>query len=225
MALRFLMVFGVALLATIAAAQDTPAFKSEKQRVSYALGINLAKQLRAQWIEVDPDVLSEALKAALSGSRTLLTDQEVHAIVVGLQKEFRARRAALRNQQSGAREELAEILVSFKLDPRLATGVYGGERWVSPPTYTRVGEGKHCIVDAKVQGLGANRTPIAITPTWTSSDSDMVTITPGEGSPVTITVKRAGAASVRVSAQGISKELAIRAAYRNDVLQVDISPK
>ena len=119
----------------------------------------------------------------------------------------------------------ARIAVSFKMDPRLATGNYGGERWVSPPTYTRVGEGKTCTVEARAQGLDANGRSVPVSPTWTSADPDMVTVTPSEGGDVKILVQRAGESNVSVTAGAVSTELTIKAAYPNNVLQVDISRK
>jgi hypothetical protein len=40
-----------------------------------------------------------------------------------------------------------------------------------------------------------------------------------------MTVQRAGETSVRVTSEGASKELTVKAAYRNNVLQADISQK
>jgi hypothetical protein len=225
MTFRSLLVIGMGLLAGVAAAQDPPAFKSEKEKVSYALGMNLARQLRAQSIEVDPEVLSQGLRDALSRGETRLTEQEVLAIVIGIQKELKSKRAAVQSEKPGPPKDLAGISVTFKLDPRLATGIYGGERWVSPPTYTKVGEGKTVTVEARAHGLDANRRPVAVIPKWTSSDPAMVTITPGERNQVTITVQRPGESSLHVTAQDASKELAIKAAYQNNVLQVDITQK
>jgi FKBP-type peptidyl-prolyl cis-trans isomerase len=52
----------------------------------------------------------------------------------------------------------------------------------------------------------------------------MVTVTPGEGGQVKITVKRAGESRLQAKAGGVSKELAIKAAYEGDALrQVEIA--
>ena len=120
----------------------------------------------------------------------------------------------------------ARVLIPPReMDPRIATGNYGGERWVSPPTCTRVGEGKTCTVEARVQGSDATGRSVSFTPKWTSADPEMVTVTPSEGNQVKILVLRPGQTSVRVSSPAFSKELTIKAAYQNNVLQVDISQK
>lgn len=121
---------------------------------------------------------------------------------------------------------LAHIAVSYKMDPRLATGQYGGERWVSPATYTRVGDEKSCTIETRVRGLTANGRPAPIVnPRWTPSDPQMVTVTPGEGTQVTMTVLRPGRSMVHVSSQDVTIELVISAAYRHSALQVEISQK
>ena len=211
------------------------AFKNESEKVSYALGMNLAKQLKSKSIAVEPDVLLRGLKDSLSG-KALLTDQELRTVVASVQKDYNAKMAGLQREKMRARAEYGSergtnrLAVSFKLDPRLMSGVYGGERWVSPPTYTRVGEGKTCTIDARVRRLDADGKPTVAQPTWTPADPDMVSVTikgtDGEAaSDATILVRRAGETTLTVSDDGASKELAIKAVYRNNILQVDISSK
>src|SRR3990172_9543958 len=67
----------------------------------------------------------------------------------------------------------ANIKVIFKLDPSLTRGMYMGDRWVSPPTYTSSQSGKTATIEAKVSGFNKG-----IKPTWTPSDPKMVKVTP-----------------------------------------------
>jgi FKBP-type peptidyl-prolyl cis-trans isomerase FklB len=112
------------------------------------------------------------------------------------------------------------LQVSFKLDPRILSGVYGGERWVSPPSYTTTLD----TVEAKVAAVDSKGGIKKISARWTPSDPEMVTVSPSEGDEVMIAVKRAGESSLRVTSQGVSKELAIKAAYQDDIMQVEIRP-
>jgi FKBP-type peptidyl-prolyl cis-trans isomerase FklB len=116
---------------------------------------------------------------------------------------------------------LAGIHVSFKLDPRLTTGVYGGERWISGPTYT--GATAQDTVEAKAQGADAKGRLIPITPEWIPADPEMATVSPSRGEAVKIIVKRPGESRLKVTAQGISTELSIKAEQVNDFLQLEIS--
>ncbi len=89
MAIRRLMVLGMVLIAAVAVAQETPAFKSPKEKLSYALGMNLGNQLKRQSVEVDPDLFGQGLKDALSGGKALLTEAEAQAVITELQNELR----------------------------------------------------------------------------------------------------------------------------------------
>ncbi len=110
------------------------------------------------------------------------------------------------------------IKVSFKLDPSLTRGLYMGDRWVSPPTYTTSQPGKTSTIEARVEGLDKG-----ISPTWTPSDPGMVKVAPQQGQQVTITVLRSGQSNLTVASQGVSKTLSIKAEYQGDDIQVDIS--
>jgi hypothetical protein len=236
---RWALVSGVAMLVGVFASQKVPAFRTDigatakplttkTRKVSYALGVNLAGQLRSQLIDVEPEVLARGLRDGLAGNKTLLSDTEVRAALKEMQVDARTKRDVVRRAQARLRHQTAgdsdaittddlakRATVLFKLDPRLASGVYGGERWVAPPTYTRVGEGRTCTIDAKA--------PHFDRPTWTASDPDMVALTPGDESTVRIVVRRPGESTIRVDSDQISKTLKVKADYRNNVLQVEIA--
>ena len=122
-----------------------------------------------------------------------------------------------------ATASLTNIRVSFKLDPSITRGMYMGERWVSPPTYTAVQEGKEITVEASAQGFDAKGKPIDISPEWIPEDPKMVAVSPGQGRQVKITVRRAGQSTLRVASQAFSKKLAIKATYQDGATQVEIS--
>lgn len=115
----------------------------------------------------------------------------------------------------------SSIQVSFKLDPRILSGVYGGERWVSPPTYTTTLD----TVEARVAGTDSKGGIRNISAKWTPSDPEMVTVSPSEGQRVKIAVKRPGETALNVTSDGVSRQLSIKAAYKNDVMHVEIAQK
>ena len=97
MATRWMTGLMMALLALVAAAaQDTPALKTPKDKQSYALGMDLGNQLKNNLIEIDPDVFTKGLKDALSGGQTLLTTEEVRAAIADLQADMKRRIAESR---------------------------------------------------------------------------------------------------------------------------------
>jgi FKBP-type peptidyl-prolyl cis-trans isomerase FklB len=92
-------------------AEAAPAFKSRKDKFSYALGMNvgsgLGQNLKRQNVEFDPSLVADGLKASLSGGKTLLTTEEAQAVLkeVGteVQKEQMAKMkdAAEKNKSDG----------------------------------------------------------------------------------------------------------------------------
>jgi FKBP-type peptidyl-prolyl cis-trans isomerase FklB len=88
---RLRIAFGIALICGAASAQEVPTLESQKEKVSYALGMDLGNRLRRQSVEVDPDLLAQGLRDALAGGTTLLTADEVRASLMALQTELRTR--------------------------------------------------------------------------------------------------------------------------------------
>ena len=105
--MRPIIALVITLMASVAAAQEAPALKTDKEKLSYALGMDLGTQLRLKAVEVDPAVFGKGLADALGGGKTLLTPDEVRALVTGLQDEMRRKvfaqvaQAAEKNKKDG----------------------------------------------------------------------------------------------------------------------------
>ena len=79
---------------TPAAKSETPSpFGTQKDKVSYALGMNIAASLRRQPIEINPDVLAQGLKDGMAGGKTLMTEDEARATLTQLQAEMQTKQA------------------------------------------------------------------------------------------------------------------------------------
>jgi hypothetical protein len=90
---RTLIVLAIALLAGQAFAQDAVGLKSDTEKLSYALGMDLGNQLRRKSVAVDPTVFGRALADALAGGTTLMTPDEARAQIAALQAEMIRRQA------------------------------------------------------------------------------------------------------------------------------------
>jgi len=91
--MRWMMTFVMMLLPAFAAAQDAPALKTEKDKLSYAMGMDLGNQLKTRSVEIDPAIFGRGLADALSGGKTLLTAEEAKAIITELQKAMLVKQA------------------------------------------------------------------------------------------------------------------------------------
>jgi len=63
MAKRWTVVFGIAIFAVAAAAQDTSQFKTPQEKISYALGMEIGNNFRKQALDVDPASVGRCLQA------------------------------------------------------------------------------------------------------------------------------------------------------------------
>jgi FKBP-type peptidyl-prolyl cis-trans isomerase len=69
--------------------QPVLTLKTQKNKVSYALGANLGMNLHKQSVEVDPAIVLRGLKDALAAGKMLMTDDEARAALMQLQAEVR----------------------------------------------------------------------------------------------------------------------------------------
>lgn len=107
------------------------------------------------------------------------------------------------------------IEISFKLDPRLSGGTYGGEHWVSPPTFSSAAQlGTEASLETRVRVVDNRGAPVKTALSWTAADASLVSVSPvspGETDHVQITVKRIGETKLVITAAGATKELRVKA--------------
>ena len=113
MKLKWVVAVAVALCAAQLSAQDAAVLRTQKDKVSYAIGMDLGNQFRKLSVEVDPEVLSRGLKDALSNSKSLLSQEEALAILTELQAETKrkieeARKTAMEDNKKAGAAFLAE---------------------------------------------------------------------------------------------------------------------
>ena len=106
----------ICITASSAGAQDdaaavAPELKTLKQRASYAIGVNIGRNLQQQDVDVDPQILAKAIATVLADQPTALSDAEMRAVFAELQAEQAKMRAAAGEAAKAAGEE---FLAEFK---------------------------------------------------------------------------------------------------------------
>jgi FKBP-type peptidyl-prolyl cis-trans isomerase FklB len=76
-----------------ALAADPPALATERERVYYAIGFNMASNLRQQGLEVDVELVVRGLRDALDDAPNLLNDEEIRIATQKYQTELRQKRS------------------------------------------------------------------------------------------------------------------------------------
>jgi FKBP-type peptidyl-prolyl cis-trans isomerase len=95
---------------------------TQKEKLSYAIGMNIGKNLHRDGVDIDMNLLSQGLKDGLSGGQTQMTDQEAQAAVVELQNGLRKKQEE-KMQQSGEanKKEGDAFLAANKTKPGVVT--------------------------------------------------------------------------------------------------------
>ncbi len=62
---------------------------TQKDKASYAIGLNIGKSMHKDSLDIDPSILLRGLKDGLSGAKPLMTDDEARAAMVQLQADMR----------------------------------------------------------------------------------------------------------------------------------------
>ncbi|MGA9408609.1 MAG: FKBP-type peptidyl-prolyl cis-trans isomerase [Bacteroidota bacterium] len=83
----------IALLCIVAmtiqlSAQTKPALTTEKDKVSYIIGTEIAGNLKKQGIDIDPELLFKGLKDAFTDEKLLLSDEEIQEVMKTFQQEM-----------------------------------------------------------------------------------------------------------------------------------------
>jgi FKBP-type peptidyl-prolyl cis-trans isomerase len=73
---------------------DSAELKTDKDKASYALGMNIGENLKKQSDVLDAAIVQRALKDTLSGNKMLMTDEEVKAQLMALQMTMRKKQEA-----------------------------------------------------------------------------------------------------------------------------------
>jgi FKBP-type peptidyl-prolyl cis-trans isomerase FklB len=94
------MVFTCMLFAAgqVMAAGDVK-LKTQKDKISYAIGMDIGSNFKKNSIDVDPDVLLKGMRATMSGKKALMTEQESRDTLMAYQKELQEK------QQKGMKAE------------------------------------------------------------------------------------------------------------------------
>ncbi len=91
MTLKVMVVLGVVFLTAQVSAEETLVLKTQKEKVSYGLGVDVGRNLKRQRIEADVDLVIKGLKDGLSGEKLLIPDDELRIIMGAFQHELTRR--------------------------------------------------------------------------------------------------------------------------------------
>jgi FKBP-type peptidyl-prolyl cis-trans isomerase len=89
-----------------------PVLKTQKDKISYAIGLGLGKTLHRDSVDVDLNILLRGVKDAQAGSKPLMTDDEIKSTMVALQGEVRQRQAEKTQLAGGTNKKQGEAFLA-----------------------------------------------------------------------------------------------------------------
>ena len=119
----------ILLLAAPACAQEPAvAAKPEtlEQRASYAIGLNLAQNLKSQEVPVDAELLVRGIRDALAGTTPALSKEEIQATMQAFQQQMTEKQQARHQEQAAANIAKGEqFLAANRSQPGVQTTASG----------------------------------------------------------------------------------------------------
>jgi FKBP-type peptidyl-prolyl cis-trans isomerase FklB len=120
---KWLMILGVVLLAAQVSAEEPPVFKTQKEKASYGIGVETAKNLKQQEIEVDADLFIKGLQDGLSGGRLLMSEDEIARTMAIVRSELKQKRMQLIRARAKDAEENRKEGETFLAENKARGGV------------------------------------------------------------------------------------------------------
>jgi FKBP-type peptidyl-prolyl cis-trans isomerase FklB len=104
------------------AAKPAVTLETQKQKASYAIGMNIGKNLgenlKKDAVDVDSEILLKGMKDALTGNKSLLTDEEIQAVLTNVQNDVRKHQL---EAVAKKKEEGEAFLAANKAKPGVVT--------------------------------------------------------------------------------------------------------
>jgi len=121
--LILILFWGVGLLTSQVNAQETQILKTQKEKISYAVGVEMAKSIKQQGIDLDVDVLLKAVKDILSAQNLLLTDEDIRKTMASMRAELKQKRMQSMRVRTKDAEENRKEGETFLAENKTKEGV------------------------------------------------------------------------------------------------------
>ncbi len=95
-----------------ATAGGTRALVTAKDKQSYAMGLNAGMRLKQMPIDLDPSLVAQGLKDAMSGAKPAMTDDEAKAVLTGLQGELQKKQEAMMSAMGSANKKEGDAFLA-----------------------------------------------------------------------------------------------------------------
>ncbi len=122
----FVVAVSVMFLACEGITQGKVALKTQMDSVSYAIGVDIGRNMKMQKMDVNTAALAAGMKATLDSSKTLLTEEQCSSVMMAFQQRMMAKQQAeAANAGEGHRKEGEAFLAANKSKAGVQTTASG----------------------------------------------------------------------------------------------------
>ena len=82
------VLLAVFLMVSPVYAEEDSVLKTEKDKISYTIGVDIGKKLKIQPLELNPDLIARGIKDSLTDGKLLMTEQEFNDSMTALKNEL-----------------------------------------------------------------------------------------------------------------------------------------
>jgi FKBP-type peptidyl-prolyl cis-trans isomerase FklB len=87
-------------------------FTTQKEKLSYAIGMEMGKGVKSQGLDVDPAILVQGLNDALSGGNSKMSEAELRQVITGLQQEIRQKQRQVEEAAAGENKSKGDAFLA-----------------------------------------------------------------------------------------------------------------
>lgn len=112
MTLKWMAVLGILLLAAPVGAGEPPAFKTQKEKISYGIGVDMSRNFKQQGLEFDAEALLKGFRDESSGGKLLMTEEDIRATLSAYQNELLQKRAQAMRTAAAENKKMGDLFLA-----------------------------------------------------------------------------------------------------------------
>jgi FKBP-type peptidyl-prolyl cis-trans isomerase FklB len=108
----WLVITGVLILSSPVMGEEKSVLKTQKEKSSYVIGLDVGRALKKGGVEIDADLFARGVRDALVGGKLLMTEQEIKETMNAFQREMTAKQTEARNQLAEKNKKEGETFLA-----------------------------------------------------------------------------------------------------------------
>lgn len=112
MTLKWTAALAVGFMIADVSAGEPQVLKTEKDKISYGIGADMARNFKRQEVDIDVDLIIQGLKDGMSGEKLLMSQKELRKTMNDFQSELRQKQAQTMRVASDANKKKGEAFLA-----------------------------------------------------------------------------------------------------------------